>query len=255
MTGLEKIITSPETIKSVSDKAEGLLKSLFGKAFEEKGEMIADQIRLRRFKNQVNILAKAESFLREKNIDPKKINLKLLVPLIEYSSLEEDENMQTTWANVIANIASYETEQLFNLKCIEVLKEITPNEILLLDNLFAYYLRTEEETLERWQSSSYLKDRTSVGPEYAVVSSLTFAKQLNIEEKFINLYIDRLISFGVIKYEQPELSESTNDVSVSEAGVLGLSIEVKSYELETSERVHFTNFGIYFVKLCKFEPS
>lgn len=50
MTGLESIVTNPVAIKTVAEKTEGLLKVLFGKAFEETAEMIADQVRLRRFK-------------------------------------------------------------------------------------------------------------------------------------------------------------------------------------------------------------
>ena len=59
MTGLEKIITDKAVMKAAAEKTEGLLKTLFGKAFEETGEMIADQVRLRRFKSNIKIFEKA----------------------------------------------------------------------------------------------------------------------------------------------------------------------------------------------------
>jgi hypothetical protein len=254
MSNLEKIIEAINLPKRIVDGAELFLKKLFGPAITESGLLIGDEIKYRRFKNQVTIFSKANDFLASKNIDPKKIDLKLLVPLVEYSSLEEDEKMQITWANVIANIASYDTEQLFNLKCIEILKEITPNEILLLDFLFNFFKAKEKETLEKWKSIERLKDRTTISPDYAITSSITLAKELSIQDDLIDLYIDRLISFGIIKYEQPELSESNEEVGVSDSFTGSTQyIEVKSYELETSERIHFTYFGLYFVKLCKFD--
>ncbi len=253
MSVLEKLIEAVNLPKRVVDGAELFLKKLLGPAITETGQLIGDEIKFRRFKNQVTIFTKAKEFLEAKGIEPKKIDLKLLVPLIEYSSLEEDEKIQTTWANVIANIASYETEQLFNLKCIEILKEITPNEILFLDKLYLFFIDKQTETLAKWQTNDRLKDRTSVSPDYAIIYPSKIGRDLNFKDELVDLYVDRLISFGVIKYEQPELSESTNEVNVSDTFV-GRShyIEVKSYELETSERIHFTNFGLYFVKLCKF---
>ena len=248
MSDIQKIIEAINVPKRIVDGAELFLKKLLGPAITESGQLIGDQIKYRRFKNQVTIFSKAQGFLESKNIDPKKIDLKLLVPLIEYSSLEEDEKIQTTWANVIANIASYETEQLFNLKCIEILKEITPNEILLLDHLFNFFKAKEKEMLEKWKSNERLKDRTTISPDYAIISPATFVKELSIIEELIDLYIDRLISFGVIKHEQPELSESTDSVNVSDSfSGSNQYIDVKSYELETSERIHFTYFGLYII--------
>lgn len=256
MSTVEKIIEAINLPKRVVDGAELFLKKLLGPAITETGQLIGDEIKFRRFKNQVTVFTKAKEFLESKSIDPKKIDLKLLVPLIEYSSLEEDEKVQTTWANVIANIASYETEQLFNLKCIEILKEITPNEILFLEHLYQFFKKKEVETLEKWKSNERLKDRTSVSPDYAIIYPNNIGKDLNFKVELVDLYVDRLISFGVIKYEQPELNESTKEVNVSDTFVgRNQFIEVKSYELETSERIHFTNFGLYFVNLCKFNPA
>lgn len=254
MSSIEKIVEAINVPKRIVDGAELFLRKLLGPAIIEEGQLIGDKIRYRRFKNQVTIFTKAKDLLESKSIDPKTINLKLLVPLIEYSSLEEDEKMQLTWAQVIANIASYDSEQIFNLRCIEILKEITPNEILLLDRLYLDFKDKEKELLEKWKSNERLKNRTEITPDYAVFSPWKFETELGISNQLIALYTDRLLSFGIIRYEQPELSESTERIRVDTSSMLSEphSVEIKSYELESSDRVHFTNFGLYFVKLCKF---
>lgn len=253
MSNIDKIIEAINVPKRIVDGAEKFLGKLLGPAITESGQLIGDQIRYRRFKNQVTIFTKAQTLLEEKGIEPKHVNLKVLSPLVEYSSLEEDEKMQTTWANVIANISTYDTEQSFNLKCIEILKEITPNEVLLLDFLFDKFKEEEKTTLEKWKDKSWFKDRTSVSPDNSIFAPWNLKDDLKMNQEQLDLYIDRLVSFGVIKFEQPELSESTSETVITDtfAG-FNQSIEVKNYELNTSDRIHFTSFGLYFVRLCKF---
>lgn len=253
MSNLDKIIEAINVPKRVVDGAEKFLGKLLGPGISESGQLIGDQIRYRRFRNQITIFTKAKLLLEEKGINPKQINLKVLSPLVEYSSLEEDEKMQTTWSNVIANISSYDTEQSFNLKCIEILKEITPNEILCLDFWYDKFKEKEEITLEEWKGKSWLKDRTSVDPDNLIFAPWNFLNDLKMTQEQIDLYIDRLVSFGIMKFEQPELSESTSETIFTDAfSGLNQSIELKNYELNASNRIQFTNFGLYFIRLCKF---
>lgn len=248
----DKMIEAINIPKRIVDGAELFLRKLLGPAITESGQLIADQIRYRRFKNQVTIFNKAKDLLESKSIMPKQVNLKTLHPLIEYSSLEEEESLQEIWAKVIANISSYETEQSLNLKCIEVLKEITSSEILLLDNFFTKFISDEKATLEKWKSSNYFKDRTSVSVDNSVFASWDYKEHLSKTQEQLDLYIDRLISFGILKYEAPDLYESKETVGIG-YGEYRDGVEIKSYELQTSDRVHFTNFGVYFVRLCKYE--
>lgn len=254
MSNIEKIIDGINLPKKLIESAESFLKTVLGSAATETGEMISDQIRYRRFKNQVTIFSKAQKLLEANSISPKTINLKTLVPLIEYSSLEEDEKIQIVWANVVANLASIESEEALNPKCIEILKEITPNEIILLDFFYAIFIKEEEATLLRWKTGGYFKDEnTKVHPENSVFAPWKHIEELKMSQTQIDLYIDRLISFGIFKYEAPNLNEriETKYISDTFSGT-DQKIDVSTYDLEPSERVHFTNLGIYFVNLCKY---
>jgi alpha/beta superfamily hydrolase len=60
MGELSDIVKDLNWPKQILDKSEALLKTLFGPSFEEFGGMISDQVKLRRFKNQLKIFTKAQ---------------------------------------------------------------------------------------------------------------------------------------------------------------------------------------------------
>lgn len=95
-------ITSTVIEKGI-DSVKGFLDKLIGPAIDEVGLLFGDSIRLWRFKNQIKILEKAQKSVKDRNLDTKIIAVKTLVPLLEYSSLEEDESLQDMWANLFVN--------------------------------------------------------------------------------------------------------------------------------------------------------
>ena len=95
-------ITSTVAEKTI-DAAKGFLNRLIGPSIDEIGLLFGDSIRLWRFKNQIKVLTKAQKVVKEKNLETKIIAVKTLVPLLEYSSLEEDESLQDMWANLFVN--------------------------------------------------------------------------------------------------------------------------------------------------------
>lgn len=121
MANIEKILDGLNIPKQILDKSEKLVKVLFGPSFDEIGGMISDHVKLRRLKNQIKIFSKAQILLKENNIDPKKVNLKVLAPLIELSSYEEEESLQDKWASLIVNILEHNSNILFQQNCINIL--------------------------------------------------------------------------------------------------------------------------------------
>lgn len=91
--------------------AENFVKKLLGPTIEESGQLIADQIKYVRFKNQVSILLKAQKIMSDKDIKPGSVPLKILVPLLEGAALEDDTELQNKWANLVANLADPEVTQ------------------------------------------------------------------------------------------------------------------------------------------------
>src|SRR5437016_14417971 len=84
-------------------EAKGLLIRLFGPTFEEFGAMLAEPFRLKRLERGVVLLRKAERIMKENHLPPKAINMKILLPLLDAGTLEEDEDMAERWASLLAS--------------------------------------------------------------------------------------------------------------------------------------------------------
>ena len=196
MTGGE-IIASKVLEAATSEKAQGLIKGLFGKAFEETGEMIADQVRLRRFKNQIKIFEKAQSYLKESNLDPKKMSLKVLAPLLKFSSLEEDEDLQERWSKLIKNVLSKPLSTVLQQNSIEILNKISNEEALLLDSIYSQYIDSRTEMAKRINAMKSLYISPGRTPESFSVDGFSFKisdiiKQSKVE--IVEIQISNLVA-------------------------------------------------------------
>lgn len=250
MTGLENALVNSSNIDLAAKKAEGFLKKLFGKALDETGEMIADQVRLRRFKNQIKIFEKAKKYLKgKKEADYEKINLKVLAPLIEYSSYEEDEKLQDKWAKLIKNILIQPTSTLCQQNAIQILNKISNEEVLFLENLYEKVQFERKEIVSK-QNKSF--------------TELGLKKYKNINHVPVESFSYRLADLS--KELQITISKLIYMCSnLKTLGILKDEIEVKLFNIETvpnkkhvpfageiiENKIKLTNFGFNFIELCK----
>lgn len=100
---MNKVDITSTAVEKAIDLVKDFVEKFLGSSVEEAGLFMSDNIKLRRFKNQIKILAKAQKIVADSNINIKQISLKTLVPLLEYSSLEEEELLQDKWANLLVN--------------------------------------------------------------------------------------------------------------------------------------------------------
>lgn len=101
----KKIDITSTAIEKGIDLIGGFIEKLAGSALEEAGLYFGDMVRVRRLKNQIKIFSDAKRIAEENNITIKQVNLKILVPLLEFSSLEEDETLQQKWSNLIVSFS------------------------------------------------------------------------------------------------------------------------------------------------------
>jgi hypothetical protein len=95
-------ITSSIAEKGI-DSVKGFLEKLVGSTLEETGLLLGDKVRIYRLKNQIKMLSKTKQICEENNISIKQVSMKTMLPLLEYASLEDDENIQQKWANLLTN--------------------------------------------------------------------------------------------------------------------------------------------------------
>ncbi len=104
VNGKVKIDVSSSTIDKGLDTAEGFFNKLLGPAVEETGLLFKDYISSYRLNKSIDLLTKTLNKCKQNNINPKTISIKLLYPVLENASLEDDEIMEDKWASLLANL-------------------------------------------------------------------------------------------------------------------------------------------------------
>jgi hypothetical protein len=105
---------------------------MLGPAADELAEMWRDQVRLYRYERQLKCVEKAEKMAKDAGFTPQAVPPKILFPLLEGASFEEDENLHTMWAALLANSALPENAAQVRPGFIAILSQMAPDEAALL---------------------------------------------------------------------------------------------------------------------------
>jgi hypothetical protein len=118
-------------VGSATDSVTDLLKKIAGPAAEEVGRTIQDSVKVWRIKRQYLLLQKLRAFVEERGFEPRQIPLKVLLPSLEYASVEEDEDLHTTWATLLASAADPALIEM-PVSFPEILRQLSPRDANLL---------------------------------------------------------------------------------------------------------------------------
>lgn len=252
------IINNLNIPKQLLDKSEIVLGKLFGPSFDELGNTLSDQVRFRRFKNQLKILSDAELLLKEKNINPKKVSLKVLVPLLDLSSYEEDENIQKKWSHLTTHILDDNTDIIFQQNCISILNKMSSKDAELLDDIFELFNTKRKQknqyehtaynkTLKKNPSSSKSlpKEHEDLSPNLFPLKVSSINRNLKTDSLELDFYLSNLITFGFIQWETNVEVNAFQNKELPEDD----NIEVKVKVLNQDKFV-FTPLGVKFMKIC-----
>lgn len=193
---------------------------------QELGELLADQVRSWRFKNQIKILNKAKDKLKESGISPGKVPLKILVPLLDSGSLEEEESMTDRWANLLANAANPNLANDVKAAYIEVLKQLTPRDTLVLDRLYDYY---NEQLTEG--------KRRRAKPSPIELDAAKLKEICGIEQEAFERAMDNLMRLNLI--------------TTPGALLVNAQLEEQFFSEPGAVQLQFARFGYDFVKVCR----
>lgn len=224
--GTELVKATGNYLSGIDPAVEKYAEQITGTARGELGSWLADHVRLRRFKSQLKIVGKAQKFAEDAGFDPGVVNLKVLVPLLEAGSLEDDadtddaERMTDRWAALLANASHANREDEVLPSFPEVLRQLTPVEAKLLDAIYDVAMRfTRKERANHGADGEAL--RASVG-----VAEASFSTHID------NLYRLRLAAapaVGLAFTDNPETR----------------------YQLSGYTVICLTDFGNAFVRACR----
>ena len=137
-----------------------ITKRMLGPALDEVAEMWRDRVRLYRYERQLSCLKKAEKMAESAGFTPTAVPIKVLFPLLEGASFEEDEDIHSMWAALLANAANPEFCMKVRPGFVAALKQLSADEAALLN---WFYMA--------------VKGRQSANPGTSI--ELTFAEVVN----------------------------------------------------------------------------
>lgn len=144
------------------------LRSFFGPPSAEFSGLLADQVRLYRWKAATRIVDRAKKFAKAQGIFPKQIPFKFLVPFIELASLEDEDGPLTDmWAQLLVRATDQYESKLAAFT--RILSEIGGVEAELLQELFKKGDCWEEDDyqvlLSRYNAEDLIRDVLISFPE------------------------------------------------------------------------------------------
>jgi hypothetical protein len=205
-----------KAIEETAKLAREFLEKVANPALEESGGLIQDTVKLWRFKNQVNIIIKAKTFLEKKGLNPQAILPKTLAPLLEAGALETDSALQDMWANLLA---SYAKGNLLIQSYPSILRELSPMEARILTDL---------NTARLGAGLSGIDLLTHGSPKKEICDTL------GISDDQYDVMIDNLIRLNLV---QP-------------VGASGALVGDQPLAIKTNEIVHITTLGRGLIEAC-----
>jgi predicted transcriptional regulator len=221
--------------KKALEPVGGLLKRIAGPLADEIGESLALAARPYRILRSVKMLHKTQRMLEDAGVNPQVVPPRLFLPMLEAASIENDEDLHTRWAALLANAAS--APDSVHPSYIEVLKQLTPVEARLLDALY------KVAKGQPWQKV----DTTALtGEEFKGAGTKLFT------------WFSNLVRLGLIQISF-DIDSRSREIRVKVPSMLAMSklqgyagVEAEGYfDGELEETYLFTTFAVDFVNACR----
>lgn len=210
-----------------------LVKALFGPAFAEAGLMLKDCVQHYRFRRQLRLFQRTQEVLANADIEPGSVPLRILIPIIENASNEEDDTLQDIWANLLANAANPERSGNVRPTFPAILKELTAQDVQFLDALFRNTLH-----LATSQFTTGDVERALINP--GILKSI-YRKAVLGERETDGAEVIRSMNLSMDTFERNNIvlkKYSIVHVGLDNAGEMGMAYS-------------FTHLGACFVHACR----
>jgi hypothetical protein len=120
-----------------------LIMLLLGPAAEEAGFMLRESVARFRASRTSRFFGVTSEKIHAAGIEPRPVALKLLMPIVESASLEDDDELQDIWANLLANATDRRDYAPVAPSFPNVLRNLSAQEVKFLDALYTH-ARSEE---------------------------------------------------------------------------------------------------------------
>jgi hypothetical protein len=254
---VEDVFGIGKIVEKAVDPVMDLVKRLAGPAADELGLSFQDSVKVWRVKRQYRLFGKVSGYIKDAGFTPNPITLKLLLPAVECASLEEDDDLQSVWAALLANAANPEVGNKVQVAFITALKELTFREVKFLNAFFSAIfteIGVKPPMSSLYPTGGYREDQVfqiyeSVGLiqsiEDSPVSDLQHYSNYDLTTFWATL--DVLIRNRILK---EELHPKPIVIEGSGSGPVITSVP-ESIDIRTQRAYDLTAFGVAFIEACQ----
>jgi hypothetical protein len=125
-----------DAIEALYKPIESIVKTLAGPAAEEIGQSFRDSMQVWRFKRQARLFQRVKEICDDAGIKPQAVKLPLLFNVVEQASLEEDDELQDRWANLLANASDPAGDAEGMTAFPDILRQLSKTEANLLNDFY-----------------------------------------------------------------------------------------------------------------------
>jgi hypothetical protein len=115
-------------------QARDFIAAVSGHPGETIGTMLGN-VANRRLKNVEAVSGKSHLILLDIGVEPSEVPLNILQPILEGASLQDDPNLQSAWANLLANAADGRQKNRVEPSFVAMLRNLSSREVRFLESL------------------------------------------------------------------------------------------------------------------------
>ncbi len=217
---------------ALKKEAEGFWKAVFGEPAKAVGGLLTDKVNKRRHANLIKITVEAKRNLASAGVSPKEVPLKIIHPMLEAASLEEDRGMQTKWANLLASAADPRAGAM-PPSFPKILSEMSAREAKFLDRLYDYLSQGASRSKAMLQPAF-----TQPLDSRELFDLYTEGAELSVEAFSVD--VDNLLRFRLISVEAPSIDADAIR---------------RNEPLKQDDIYRLNSLGLLFVTTCKARQS
>jgi hypothetical protein len=222
-----------------------IVDKIAGPGAEELGLTVQDHIKVLRFKRQVRLFEQVKRICLEAGIEPRRVPLKLLAPIVEAASVEEDDDLQDIWARLLVSAADPATKNTDAMPSyLSVLRELSSNDVKFLN---AWY-----DTFMTFQSDDFIPSRAAITNRRFTLPELlpTFHNAVRVRyqgvgNSHIDITVENLAAMLAVLSRHSLVTRFVDDHTIIRTAPLSSSAgdDPASYNL--------TDFGVMFNAACR----
>lgn len=129
-------------------------KLVFGDLIVDAVGLLGDRLKFYRLERWHRLAASTEKRLLESGVEVRPVPPKVAIPLIEHATLEDDDNLQDMWAELLAT-AMTDGEQDIEKKFVSVLAELSLEDAMVLRRLYDDWINRRPEKLTHSGTVAY----------------------------------------------------------------------------------------------------